>query len=220
MLISQETSLLPRFVRWADDWEFKPVRMNQPDPHIEGALERVKAGAIDDYGTVVQAYQQRLRNSILGSCPPGVDADEIVHRAFIEAYRQIQRYELGTNFYGWLSVIARNLLLAEIKRCQRQQKNSANYLENVLAQGLVETVEGETQLDAERAAALRSCQEQLSSESQSLLQARYDSQTPLEQVAQQIGKSVAAIKFQLFAIRKRLLKCVRGKLAARQFTER
>lgn len=211
--------MLPRFIRWTDGWEVKPVRMNQPDPHIEGALERVKAGAIDDYGTVVQAYQQRLRNSILGSCPPGVDADEVVHRAFIEAFRQIQRYELGTNFYGWLSTIARNLLLAEIKRCQRQQKNSANYLENVLAQGLAEEVEADGELDAVRAEALRSCQEQLSPESQLLLRSRYDSQTPLEQVALQIGKSVAAIKFQLFAIRKRLLKCVRGKLATRRFTE-
>ena len=218
MLMSQETPLLPRFIRWVD-WESKPVRMNQFDPDIEGAIERVQAGAIDDYGVVIRAYQQRLRNSVVGSCPPSVDVDEIVHRAFIEAYRQIQRYQLGTNFYGWLSVIARNLLLAEIKRCQRQQKNSANYLENVLAQGLADAVEEEPQLDAERAQALRSCQEQLTSESQSLLQARYDNQTPLEQVALQIGKSVAAIKFQLFAIRKRLLKCVRGKLAARRFTE-
>jgi len=56
-------------------------------------------------------------------------------------------------------------------------------------------------------------------ESQTLLQERYDNQTPLEQVALKIGKSVAAIKFQLFAIRKRLLKCVRGKLTASQFTE-
>jgi len=191
--------------------------MNQPDPDVEGALGRVKAGAIDDYGSVVRAYQQRLRNSILGSCPPGVDVDEVVHRAFIEAFRQIQRYELGTNFYAWLSTIARNLLLAEIKRCQRQQKNSANYLENVLAQGLAEEVEMDAELGTVRAEALRSCQEQLSPESQSLLQSRYDSQTPLEQVALQIGKSVAAIKFQLFAIRKKLLKCVRGKLAARRF---
>lgn len=211
--------MLPRFIRWAEKWEFEPVRMNQPDPHIESALERVKAGSIDDYGEVVRAYQQRLRNSIIGSCPPGVDADEVVHRAFIEAFRQIQRYEPGTNFYGWLSVIARNLLLAEIKRCQRLQKNSANYLENALAQGLGEAVAEEAELDTVRAEALRSCQEQLSLESQSLLQARYDSQTPLEQVALKIGKSVAAIKFQLFAIRKRLLKCVRGKLATRRFAE-
>jgi RNA polymerase sigma factor (sigma-70 family) len=210
---------LPRCIRWVD-WDFEFIRMNQPDPHIEGAIERVKAGAVNDYRDVVQAYHQRLRNFLVGSCPPGVDADEIAHRAFIEAFRQIQHYRLGTNFYGWLSVIARNLLLAELKRYQRLQKNSSSYLEHTLAQGLAESVEAEPQLNEEKVAALRSCQEQLSPESQSLLQARYDSQTPLEQVALKIGKSVAATKFQLFAIRKRLLKCVRGKLNAGHLAEK
>jgi len=214
----QEISLLPRFIRWVD-WDFEFIRMNQPDPHVEGAIERVKAGTVDDYGVVVQAFHQRLRNFLVGSCPPGVDADEIAHRAFIEAFRQIQHYRLGTNFYGWLSVIARNLLLAELKRYQRLQKNSSSYLEHTLAQGLAEAVEVEPRLNEERVAALRSCQEQLSLESQTLLQERYGNQTPLEQVAQKIGKSVAAIKFQLFAIRKRLLKCVRGKLVVSQFAE-
>jgi RNA polymerase sigma factor (sigma-70 family) len=201
------------------DWDFEFIRMNQPDPHIEGAIERVKAGAVNDYGDVVQAYHHRLRNFLVGVCPPGVDADEIAHRAFIEAFRQIQHYKAGTNFYGWLSVIARNLLLAELKRYQRQQKKSASYLEHALAQGLAEAVEAEPQLKEERVTALRSCQELLSLESQSLLQSRYDSQTPLEQVALKIGKSVAAVKFQLFAIRKKLLKCVREKLIASHLAE-
>lgn len=218
MLTLQETTQLPRFIRWVEgDIELR--RMNQPDPTVEAAIERVKAGGVNDYGDVVQAFHARLRNSILGSCPPGVDADEIAHRAFIEAFRQIDHYRLGTNFYGWLSAIARNLLLAELKRYQRQQKNSASFLEHTLAQGLVEAVEAEPELNEGRAAALRGCREQLSEESQYLLVARYESQTPLEQVAVKIGKSIAAVKFQLFAIRKRLLKCVRGKLGAMRLAE-
>jgi RNA polymerase sigma-70 factor (ECF subfamily) len=209
---------MPGFARFLD-WDFEFIRMNQPDPHIEGALERVQAGKVDDYVIVVRAYHLRLRNFLVASCPPGTDADEIAHRAFIEAYRQIQHYKLGTNFYGWLSVIARNLLLAELKRYQRHQKNSASYLEHTLAQGLAETVESKPEIVEEKVAALQSCQEQLTLESQSLLRARYDSQTPLDQVALKIGKSVAAVKFQLFAIRKRLLKCVRSKLAAGARTE-
>ena len=204
-------------VRWGS-WGVEFIRMNQSDPRIEDAIRRVKAGEIDAYGDVVGAYHHRLRNLLVGSCPPGVDADEVAHRAFIEAFRQIQNYRLGTNFYGWLSVIARNLLLAELKRLQRQHKNNAAYLEHLLAQGLAEAVEAEPLLEEQRALALRSCQQQLSMESQSLLQARYECQTPLEQVAGQLGKSVSAIKFQLFAIRQKLLKCVQRKLAANRQT--
>lgn len=201
------------------DCNIEFISMNHPDPHVESAIERVKAGGIDDYGEVVKAYHQRLRSFLIGSCPPGMDVDEIVHRAFIEAFRQIQNYRLGTNFYGWLCVIARNLLLAELKRYQRQQKKNALYLEDAIAQGLAETVEVETQQNEQKIAALQSCREQLSSESQFLLRARYDNQIPLKEVSQKIGKSVMAIKFQLFAIRKKLLKCVQSKLTANQIGE-
>lgn len=189
--------------------------MNPADPQVEEAIQRVKDGAVDEYGEVIRAYRARLRNAIAGSCPSGVDPDEIVHRAFIEAYRQINTYRPGTNFYGWLSAIARNLLLAELKRYQRQQKNSASYLEHLVANKMLETVEAETvesRRGEEEVAALHSCLQQFPVESRSLLEARYDSQTPLERVAQQAGKSVAAVKFQLFAIRRRLLKCMRAKL--------
>ena len=196
--------------------------MNPADPQVEEAIVRVKGGAIDDYAAVVGAYRSRLLGAIAYSCPPGVDPDEIVQRAFIEAFRQINHYQSGTNFYAWLSAIARNLLLAELKRCQRQQKNSASYLEHLLAQRMIEIVEAESadsKRGEEEVTALRSCLDQFSSESRQLLQARYESQTPLEQVALKVGKSVAAIKFQLFAIRKRLLKCMRAKLFVAHFSK-
>jgi RNA polymerase sigma-70 factor (ECF subfamily) len=211
-------TLSPPPTSWAG-WEHELFAMSQPDAQVEGAIEKVQNGAIDAYSTVVEAYHIRLRNLIAGSSPPGVDADEIAHRAFVQAYRQIQDYRLGTNFYGWLSTIARNLLLAELKRYQRNQKNTSNYLNHLIAHGLVEVVEMEPEFNEERMVALKSCQEQISSESRQLLLARYESQTPLEQVAQGLGKSIAAIKFQLFAIRKKLLKCVRGKLAIGRLKE-
>lgn len=202
-------------------WKFIP--MNPADPQVEEAIVRVKDGAIDEYAAVVGAYRARLRGAIAYSCPPGVDPDEIVQRAFIEAFRQIGNYRAGTNFYAWLSAIARNLLLAEMKRGQRQQKNSASYLEHLLAQRMIEVVGAESE-DAKRGeeevTALRSCLDQFSPESRQLLQARYESQTPLEQVSQTVGKSVAAIKFQLFAIRKRLLKCMRAKLFVAHFSKK
>ncbi len=222
MSVWQETlPFLAPIGRLDRGWKFTP--MNSADPQVEEAIVRVKDGAIDDYAAVIGAYRSRLRCSIVSSCAPGVDPDEIVHRAFLEAFRQINNYRPGTNFYGWLSAIARNLLLAEMKRYQRQQKNSTSYLEHLLTQRMLETVEAEP-ADARRGeeemSVLRSCMEQFAPESRDLLQARYESQTPLEQVAQKVGKSVAAVKFQLFAIRKRLLKCVRAKLFVAHFSKK
>jgi RNA polymerase sigma-70 factor (ECF subfamily) len=182
------------------------------EPPIEAALEQVRHGAVDEYALVVQTYQRRLRAWLASVCPPQLEPDEIAHRAFIEAYKQVDRYQPGTNFFAWLSVIARNLLLAELKRLQRQQKNAANYLEHVVVSGLIAAAEEPLETQEERLSALRACQELLSERSRSLLRERYTLNTPLEAVAHQFGKTVAAVKFQLFAIRQKLRECVRRRL--------
>ena len=182
------------------------------EPQIEAALERVRRGEVDEYAVVVETYQRRLRGWLASVCPPQLEADEIAHRAFLEAYKQVDHYQPGSNFFAWLSVIARNLLLAELKRLQRQEKNTANYLEHIVVNGLIEAVAEPLETQEERVAALRACQELLSERSRSLLRERYALNTPLDVVAHQFGKTVAAVKFQLFAIRQRLRECVRRKL--------
>ncbi len=42
------------------------VIMSQPD--IESAIERVKAGAVDQYRTVIAAFHQPLRAALTGLC--------------------------------------------------------------------------------------------------------------------------------------------------------
>jgi hypothetical protein len=41
------------------------------EPDIEQAIQRVKAGFVDDYATVVSAYHQRLRATVAGLVPAG-----------------------------------------------------------------------------------------------------------------------------------------------------
>jgi len=188
------------------------------EPQIEAALERVRHGEVNEYAVVVQAYQRRLRAWLASVCPPQLEPDEIAHRAFIEAYKQVDRYQPGTNFFAWLSAIARNLLLAELKRLQRQQKNAANYLEHVVVNGLIDAAVEPLEAQEERIAALRACQTLLSERSRSLLRERYTLNTPLEVVAHHVGKTVAAVKFQLFAIRQKLRECVRRKLRGDGFS--
>jgi len=188
----------------------KVARMSEP--HVEAALEQVKHGVVDEYAVVVEAYQRRLRAWLAGVCPPGIEPDEIAHRAFIEAYKQIDRYQPGSSFFNWLSAFARHLLRAELKRLQRQQKNTASYLQQVVLTGCVDAAAEPVEAQEERLAALRSCAELLSEDSRALLRERYTLNTPLGAVARQLGRTVAAIKFQLFTIRRKLRDCVRKKL--------
>src|SRR5258708_6708252 len=113
------------------------------DPEVEQAIARVQEGSLDAYGTVLTAYHRRLRNLVAGLCPPSIDYDEISHLAFVEAYRRIGQYTANTNFFAWLTAIARNLLRAELEKLQRRTRNEHNYLQHLLAQQLDPLAEAE-----------------------------------------------------------------------------
>src|SRR6266851_3773061 len=100
--------------------------------NIEEAVRRVRDGSVDAYETVVASCQGRLRAMIANLSPSGVDPDEIAHLAFVEAFRQIDRYTPNTRFFAWLAAIARLLLLEELRKLRRESKARANYLERVI----------------------------------------------------------------------------------------
>jgi RNA polymerase sigma-70 factor, ECF subfamily len=184
------------------------------DPAVEAAIRRVQAGDRAAYADVVSAYQRRLRGTVAGHCPPGVDADEIAHMAFVEAYKRIDQYAPGTRFYAWLAAIARNLLLNECRRIRREARRIEVVVAGSLAAGLAAAPEP----DEARVRALRECVALLPEGPRAVLRMRYNRDTPLEAIARRIGKSLAAVKFQLFAIRRKLRECVERKAVAGRAT--
>src|SRR5258708_3031642 len=170
--------------------------MNESD--IEQAIERVRHGSVDDYRTVVPAYHHPLRGALAGLCPPAVDAEEIAHLAFVEAYRNLARYQSGSNFFAWLCAIARYRLLAECKRIQRQTRHRQNYLEQLLAERVIGLAETEAELTDLRLHWLRECIAQLKPDAQSLLEQRYNQREGVEAIAPMLGRSASAIRVQLF----------------------
>src|SRR5438105_11119662 len=68
---------------------------------VEQAVLRVKAGAVDNYRTVVVEYHQRLRASLVAYCPPGVDAGELAHLSFIQALSEHSAVSRGDEFVSF-----------------------------------------------------------------------------------------------------------------------
>lgn len=186
--------------------EFRPEE-------VEEAIRRVQEGATASYEIVIQAYAPRLRRLIARVCPPTMDTDEVAHLAFVTAYREIQRYQPGTEFLIWLSSIARNLILAELKRVKRDIHNRQNYLLYETAQGLVEAVAEPSEAGEARIRALKTCTSQLTEEHQSLLRMRYAEEASIQNLSASLGKTLSAVKVQLFAIRKKLRDCVTRRMA-------
>ena len=178
---------------------------------IDEAIRRVQAGNVEDYRTVVVAFHLRLRTGIAALCPPGVEADEIVHLAFLHAYRHIDEYRLGTNFHAWLMAIARNLLRAECARRQRRAANEHNYLEHLLVQRLDRAVTNDDGTADLLARFLADCLTTLKLEAQTLLAVRYRDGLQVKVIADRLARSATSVSVQLFGLRKLLRDCVTRK---------
>ncbi len=175
----------------------------------EEAIQRVKEGRVDAYEVVVQVHQRRLRSLVAHLCPPGVDPEEIAHRAFVEAFDKIDAYQEHTNFFAWLASIARAMVLVELRRIRNETRKHENYLQHLVA----DSVEAEVHMGGDqRTALLRDCVGSLPERLRSMLEQRYTHETPLTAIASRLGSTVAAVKFQLFDVRRKLRDCVNRKL--------
>lgn len=172
-----------------------------PDGVLDDALARVRAGDAAAYATVVRQCTPALRAWTRLRAPAGIDADEIVHQAFITAFDQLGRYQPELPFPSWLLGIARRLLLSETRALRRRQAHHQRYAE---ATGRVVAVSTEEREDA-RIEAMRRCIARLGRTAQDLVHLRYREGLPVVEIARRLGRSPGAVAKHLHHIRHRLL---------------
>ena len=177
---------------------------------IEQAIERVQKKDRAGFARIVEHFQLRLRVFVASIVASREMVDEIVQTTFVFAYQNIARYEVGTNFYGWLRAIARNYALEELRRETREQKKRELYFEHIISTEILQ--EEESAEAGDRAEALRLCVEGAGEEARSLLERRYTRQEPVQEIAQTLGRTVSAVKVGLFRIRESLRQCIEHRL--------
>ena len=183
------------------------------DPEIDRCTQRLCAGDAAAFEPIVRRFQRPLRAWLAAQAPPGVDADEVAQRAFVEAFTRIADYERGTNFGGWLFTIAAFQLRTETTRRRRVADYHARIAPELFQRALDRQESPpevwETKLDH-----LRACVADLAASLKQFVAWRYDECLPLEEMAARSGRSVAAVKKQLWSIRQSLKLCVEGRVAA------
>jgi RNA polymerase sigma-70 factor (ECF subfamily) len=136
----------------------------------------------------------------------------MAHVAFIEAYRRIDRYQPGTDFFAWLCAFARNLVRAECEKIQRTARNKEGYIEELLSAQQASALEAAEPGLESRSHFLAECLEGLSREARELLGWRYGDGQRVQAIAQRLGRSPGAVSVQLFGLRKLLRACVSRKM--------
>lgn len=189
-------------------------QLDQSDTSVETAIRQVRAGDVQAFAAVVRRFERPLRAWLATHAPPGVDIDDIAQASFLSAYTRLDEYVADTNFAAWLFTIARYQLQTETTRQRRVADYRSRYAPDLLARELDRrAADAATEQDA-RLDILKECLDAIDDSRRRFLTWRYDEAIPLTEMAVRSGRSVMAIKKQLWLLRRQLQECVDRKVAA------
>lgn len=183
------------------------------DPAIDQGVKRVRNGDTDAFEVVVRSYERSLRSWLAVQAPPGVDVDEIAQRSFVAAFSRLDDYQLGTDFAAWLFTIAKYQLRTETTRLRRLADYHTRYASDLLQNELNRRISELPELHEKRMEHLKCCLETLGDHVRKFIIWRYDEGIPLEQMSERCGRSVPAIKKQLWQLRRKLHACVEQRIS-------
>ncbi|MCA9123593.1 MAG: sigma-70 family RNA polymerase sigma factor [Planctomycetaceae bacterium] len=178
------------------------------DAQLEDAICRTREGETSAFEAVVRRFETSLRAWLAGHVPPGIDVDEVAQRTFIAAYVRLSDYTPGTRFEAWLFTIAQFQLKTELTRLRRVADYHARYAPDLLQRELERRSCEPPEMFVDRLDRLQKCVNLLSEHLRRFIIWRYYEEIPLDVMASRTGRSVAAIKKQLWLIRRKLQECV------------
>mgnify|MGYP006119061057 CR=1 FL=1 len=183
------------------------------DNPIENAISRTIAGEMPAYEVIVQRFERPLRVWLATQAPPAVDVDDLAQRTLIAAFSQLGDYRKNSNFAAWLFTIARYQLKSELTRLRRIADYHTRFAPELLQRELDRRSSSTAELQELRLTQLKTCVESLDEQANRFIAWRYSEGIPLDQMASRSGRSVAAVKKQLWKIRRQLQSCVEGRMA-------
>lgn len=182
------------------------------DAAVEKAVRQVQDGTTAPFEVVVRRYERPLRAWLAVQAPAGIDVEEIAQRAFVAAYRRISDYAADTTFGAWLFTIARYQLKTETTRLRRIADYHARYELNLLDREQERRADEPPEHQVMRLDHLNTCLQSLGEHARRFVTWRYDECIPLEVMAERSGRSVAAVKKQLWKLRRKLHDCIEGRM--------
>ncbi len=174
---------------------------------VRQILQRIRQGDIDAYAELVVAYQSDVWK-VAAAIPGGMrEIEELVQQTFVQAYQQLETFDSRRDFGPWIKEIARNQTRMELRRAMRESSRLNRYYEEWM-RDLNAEESGNTEALEE---ALRTCRQELSEHLDQIVAQRYEQALSFEDIARQIGRSVAATRQLISRARVALRDCVARK---------
>ncbi len=171
--------------------------------------------AVDNPWAEIAIQQNRrwLRAYVLSATGDHSASDDIVQEVLAIAYQKRDTFLVGTNFGGWLRVIARNVIRRHVERCARVPLFSHDEAIAQLDQATAEAEETSCAplFVVRRKQFLMECLEAVTPRVRRLLNLRYAECKATQFVAKLLQMSVSAVDVSAFRAKIALAKCVDAK---------
>jgi RNA polymerase sigma-70 factor (ECF subfamily) len=159
--------------------------------------------------SLLAADWERARTAVFAQLVAGIgsfhDAEDVLQEVAVSVAKSYGTYDPSRPFVAWALGIARNHMLMYFRKHQRDRLVFNEHLMRIIGQHLEAIAEEPAD---HRREALHKCLNQLDADRRHLIDMRYSSGLSVEEMAQRLDKSIAAVKGSLHRVRKLLEKCV------------
>ncbi len=182
--------------------------------NVKSAIDAVLGGRIEAYAEVIRAYQEDIWRVVAYALRDVSTTEDLVQQVFLNAYIGLERYNPDRDLGAWLRSIARNLVRNEIRRGARERGALRTYRESLAERLDDDDAAGRDEARRrELKGALEECREGLSPDAGHALDLRYARSLDFGQIAETLGRTVAATRQLLSRVRLALRRCIEERTA-------
>lgn len=167
-----------------------------------------------DFLTLLAKHDRALSLYVYGLVPIQADADDILQQTKMVMWKSFSQFELGTNFIAW----ARKIAFHQILGYRRQSKRMHLPLSDEMLEQVGHEVARLSDQGQARREALESCLHKLPMEHRQIVLLRYYEELEVDQIAERINSTTAAVYRALSRVRYTLLECVEARMKSENTT--
>jgi RNA polymerase sigma-70 factor (ECF subfamily) len=185
----------------SDETRVKPIAMDETRTDAPADATHERAQLASDW--------ERVRTAVFAQLVAGIgsfhDAEDVLQEVAVSVAKKYGAYDPRRPFIAWALGIARNHMLMYFRKHHRDRLVFKNHLTELVGSHLEALSEERQDLRRE---ALYQCLNRLDADRRRLIEMRYSSGLSVAEMAERLGKSVAAVKGSLHRVRRALEKCV------------
>jgi len=167
-----------------------------------------------DFLTLLAKHDRALSLYVYGLVPVHADADDILQQTKMVMWKSFSQFELGTNFIAW----ARKIAFHQILGYRRQSKRVHLPLSEEMLEQVGHEVARLSDQGQARREALESCLHKLPMEHRQIVLLRYYEELEVDQIAERVDSTTAAVYRALSRLRYTLLECVENRMKSENTT--